>query len=142
LVRSVARHAGTAIFLSSLVWVEFSHVVVRERFRTRLFAERARQFDLAHWDQPEVRELYLESLLSDLEALLVQFGWTEIPLTRAVRQLATRNIVRYNLGPHDAVHLASATEAGITNFASLDRGYRRVEGLHLWNDRIHSPSTG
>jgi predicted nucleic acid-binding protein len=42
----------------------------------------------------------------------------------------------YNLGAQNAVHLAGARIAGVHDFASFDRMFRRVDGLNLWNDRI------
>jgi predicted nucleic acid-binding protein len=45
-------------------------------------------------------------------------------------------IKRYNLGAHDAAHLASARLNGIGNLVSFDRGWRRVEELDLWNNVI------
>ncbi len=46
-------------------------------------------------------------------------------------------MMRWNLQATDALHLACAEEAGVMDFASFDRGFRRVDQLILWNDRIY-----
>jgi predicted nucleic acid-binding protein len=43
----------------------------------------------------------------------------------------------YNLRAQDAVRLARADVAGVRDFASFDRRFRRVDGLILWNDQIY-----
>jgi predicted nucleic acid-binding protein len=70
-------------------------------------------------------------------ALLGQCDWAEIPLTPSIRAEAIRLIAAHNLNAHDDVHLATARDVGVAHFASPDRGLRRIDGLHLWNDRMH-----
>jgi predicted nucleic acid-binding protein len=100
-------------------------------------ADLRRRFRLDHWQEPAVRRAWTAHLLGNFEILLSQCDWAEIALTPAIRAAAIDLIAEYNLNTHDAVHLASAREAGVVNLASLDRGYRRVDGLHLWNDRVY-----
>lgn len=83
-----------------------------------------------------MRQRYLQWVTRALEDFLAQFPLVEIPLGTEVRLLAAQHLAQYNLGAHDAVHLASAQHAGVFDLASLDRGYRRVNGLFLWNNRI------
>ena len=59
-------------------------------------------------------------------------------LTPEIRRRAIDYIAQYNLSGQDAIHLASALNAGVTDLASFDGGFRRVEGVHLWNDLIHA----
>ncbi len=77
-------------------------------------------------------------MLSSFDDALAQFAWNEVTLTPEVRLRAVEHIVDYSMQPNDAVHLASAFAAGCTNFASFDEGFRRVDGLILWNDLIHA----
>ena len=69
-----------------------------------------------------MRQTYLQAVVNDLEELLAQFEWDEIFLTTETRVLATQFIAEFNLGSHDAIHLATATLAGVLDFASLDEG--------------------
>jgi predicted nucleic acid-binding protein len=48
------------------------------------------------------------------------------------------DVARSNVGSQDAAHLASAAEVEVRDFASPDEAYRRVDGLILWNDLIHT----
>ena len=85
-----------------------------------------------------VRRTYLQTLLTAFEDLLAPFDWEEVHLTPEVRIMAMQYVSQYNVGSQDAIHLASANWAGVTDFASLDQRLRRVDGLHLWNDLIHA----
>jgi predicted nucleic acid-binding protein len=128
--------AGTEIYVSSLAWMEFAYVIARQDFRSRLPSEVAQQFQLERWQRQRVRRAYLDAQLSLFQQFLDQFTWVEVPLTSDVRTTALDIVKELNLDPHDAVHLASATLNGVLDLASLDRAYRRVDGLSLWNDRI------
>jgi predicted nucleic acid-binding protein len=132
----LAREGRTTLHVSSLSWMEFAHVVTRDGFRNRLDPTIYRRYQLQHWRQARVRPYYLRDLLNDLEELLNQFNWFEIPLTPAVRVLASAYMADFALGSQDAVHLASAAAEGMPDFASLDSVYRRVDGLSLWNDLV------
>ncbi len=72
-----------------------------------------------------------------LEDFLANFEWAEVALTPTIRSAALTFMAQHNLGAQDSVHLASAGLEHVADFASFDRGYRRVNGLHLWNDTIH-----
>jgi predicted nucleic acid-binding protein len=91
------------------------------------------------WQEPLVRQAYVQAFVNGLNALLAQFSWVEIDLIPQIRTTALQLVAQYNLGGQDAVHLASATWAGVLDVASFDEGFRRVDGLSLWNDRIYTP---
>jgi predicted nucleic acid-binding protein len=118
--------------------VEFIHVVSRERFRRNLSDDLQRQLRVRRWNEPLVRQAYIRSFVRRLEAVLTQFTWIEIDLTPEIRRRAFDYIAQYNLSGQDAIHLARALNAGVTDLASFDGGFRRVEGVHLWNDLIHA----
>ena len=71
-----------------------------------------------------------------LGKFLAQFRITEIRLNQRVVSLAIELVGRFDLQSYDAVHVASALHAGCTAIASLDKHFRRVEGIHLWNNRL------
>jgi predicted nucleic acid-binding protein len=127
----------TTLFVSPLSWLELAHVITRPSFRDDLADDLQRQYRVGRWHQPQIRQAYLDGLLADFDALLDQFTWVEVPLSPVVRRLAIRFMAEYGLGSQDAIHLASAAQAGVTDIASFDAVYRRVDALNLWNDRIH-----
>jgi len=71
-----------------------------------------------------------------LDQFLAQFPRTEIRLGRRVVSMAIELVGRFDLQSYDAVHLASAFHAGCTDIASLDKDFRRVDGIRLWNNRL------
>lgn len=111
-------------------------------FRERLQPEARARLRLAQWQQALVRQTYLRHMVGFLDQLLSQFAWAEVPLTRAVRQQAVEFMGQYALRGNDALHLAAMTHADILDLASLDEKFRRVDGLWLWNDRVHAPPRG
>jgi predicted nucleic acid-binding protein len=131
------QYGLTVLYVSCLSPVEFAHVIRRKDFRDRLPDDLRAQFRLTEWEQPLIRQHYLQTFSAAFESLLDQFQWYEISITPEVRRLAVQYIEQYNLGAQDAIHLASAVSAGVFDFASLDQSYRRIPGLHLWNDRLH-----
>jgi predicted nucleic acid-binding protein len=135
---SIERADNVRLLLSSLTWLEYMNAVMRERFRANLPGEMQQRFRLERWQEARVRQAYLEFLLERLTRLLSLFAWSEVPLTPAVRASAVDYVGRFNLRPNDAAHVAIARAVGVTDFASFDEVFRRVDGLHLWNDHIHS----
>jgi predicted nucleic acid-binding protein len=136
-VERVQQLGVTTLYLSSLAWLEYAHVIMRPDFRSQLAAELQRQFDFDRWEQDAaVRQRYFGHSIQVLNDFLDQFGWVEVSLTDQVRAAALQMMGQYNVGAHDAVHLASAQFAGVADLASFDRGYRRVDGVFLWNDRV------
>jgi predicted nucleic acid-binding protein len=133
----IASTARTMLCISSLSWLEFIHTITRERFREIVSDEVRQQFRLDRWEEPAVRRAYIAHLTSSFEVLLSQCDWAEVSLTPEIRADAVDVIATYNLNTHDAVHLATMRDVGVVSLASLDRGFRRVDGLHLWNDQIY-----
>lgn len=132
------REGGTVVVLSSLSWMEFANVVMRDRFRLNLPPDVQQQFRFDRWQESAVREAYLQFFLRSLENLLDQADYEEIALTSEIRTAALTYVAGTNLRPHDAVHLASASLGGDAQIVSFDESFRRIDGLHLWNDGIHA----
>ncbi|MGI8552608.1 MAG: type II toxin-antitoxin system VapC family toxin [Dehalococcoidia bacterium] len=141
-LQSVLQHGLTTLYLSSLVWSEFLHTARRENFRKSLVPGTFNPDIVIRWHDPSVREEYVDSCMNALESLLQHFNWIEIPLGPEVRTSAYRLTVQYNLQPDDAIHIASALRPGVVDIASFDRAFRRVDGLYLWNDHIHTGNPG
>jgi predicted nucleic acid-binding protein len=72
---------------------------------------------------------YLKTLLSLYDRYEVRIG--SRLLDRALRLMA-----RYNLKSHDACVAAIAFHTEVTDIVSLDKDFLRIDGLHVWNNRI------
>jgi predicted nucleic acid-binding protein len=128
----VARCGITTLYLSALSWMEFAHIVCSTQFRASLPTDVQQRFRLMDWQQATVRDAFLTTWVGYLEGLLAPFPWYEIAVTDDVRVHALQLMAAFNLDAHDATHVACAQEAGVLDFVSFDRDFRRVDGLHLW----------
>jgi predicted nucleic acid-binding protein len=135
---SVVRNGLTTVYLSSLSWLEYVHAITRDNFRRLLPAELQHELQFDRWKESLVRQAYVQRLVGAFDALLTQFDVIEISLTPEIRVSAIQYAAEYNLGSQDAVHLASASHAGVLDLASLDARFRRIDGLYLWDDHIHA----
>lgn len=135
------QHGMTRLYLSTTSWAEIIHVATQTRFRQRLPATHQRQFRLDRWEEPDVRAAYLQMVIGTIEDLLAPFDWHEISVTPGIFRAAVQLLATYNLGCQDAIHLACMRHVGIADLVSFDEGFRRVDGMYLWNDLIHLPRT-
>lgn len=71
-----------------------------------------------------------------LASFLQMFDRYEVRLSARLQDLARRFMAEYGLKPMDACLVASAVRAGVSDIASLDRDFRPVDDIHLWNDHI------
>lgn len=108
----LAAEGRTTLYVSSLTWLELANAVTREGFRGALPSIVQQQYRLSNWQDASVRRTYIEAMLSNLDTLLAQFDWVEIPLAPGVRILATTLMADFGLRSQDAIHLASATQVG------------------------------
>lgn len=127
----------TAIYLSSISWIEFVHVVLSEDFRNGLPSDTRQLYQLSDWGSGLVRRNYLVAFVERMKELLAHFDVYEIELTSAIQELAVTYSADHKLDSQDAVHLASMTMAHVLDLASFDSDFRDIDGLHLWNDNIH-----
>lgn len=138
LLERVVAQGSTTIFVSSISWMEFAHVVTRQRFRDALPTETQRTFQLGRWQAQPVRERYLQHHSRALEVLFSHFELEEVAVTPEVRAGAMTYMAAYDLDGQDAIHLARARLVGVRDVASFDRKFRRVDWLYLWNDLIYA----
>ena len=135
------EHGLTRIYQSSLVWIELAYYFTKGRVVENLPEQMRNEFNLHRWQDASVRATFLQEMAANYYRLLAHYEWEEISLTPQIRAQATDLMAHYSLKPHDAVHLASAYAVGVLDLASFDEGYRRVDGLYLWNDHIHDLSS-
>jgi len=126
----------TTIALSTFTRLEFAHSVTQAKFRNLLEPAEQQRLDLAHWDRRSVRENYLREFLLAVDDLLGPLDVNEIALVPSIQAQAINYMAQYNLQGQDALYLATALSVGIRDIASFDQIFRRIDGLHLWNNRI------
>lgn len=136
-MQRLQRWAGLTLVVSSLLWTEFAQALAKEHFRLRLTSVAAIDAAPIYWGSASARTRYLQRHLGALELTLNQFDWIEVPLDRAIRRAAVDLMARYALKSQDAVHATTVFAAGARDLVSFDAAYRRVDGLALWNDRVH-----
>ncbi len=66
------------------------------------------------------------------------FDRYEVRLSARLQDRALGFMGRFNLKPMDACLVACAFQSDVPHIASLDRDFRRVDDVHLWNDHIPS----
>jgi predicted nucleic acid-binding protein len=137
----MAAGGGMRVIISSLTWIEFLNVITRPMFRDALPSDLRQRLRLGRWHDAMVRQTYVRAMLARFEGLLAQFDYAEIPMTISIRNAAIQLAIAHNLRAQDAVHLASAQHSGVSHLASFDEAFRRVDGIHLWNDLIHGTRT-
>lgn len=71
-----------------------------------------------------------------LSFFLSRFNRFDVRLSARLQDRARRLMARYNLKSLDACVVAAAFQTNVTSIASLDRRFRRVDDIHLWNDHI------
>jgi predicted nucleic acid-binding protein len=131
LVNTVASGI-TTLYVSTLSWIEFTHVICLPDFRSHLLPDFQQHFRLHDWTELVVRDAYVNYWLEELQSLLNYFDWHEIDVTDDVRVHALQLLVTFRLKGLDATHIACAQALGITDIASFDSDFRRVDGLYLW----------
>lgn len=67
-----------------------------------------------------------------LQTFLSAFNRREVRVTKNLIKSATAHVVEFNLGSHDAIAIA-ISRAGVPDVAALDRGFKKVNGIELWD---------
>jgi predicted nucleic acid-binding protein len=68
-----------------------------------------------------------------LDVFLNGFECREAVITRDLMAAASEIVAQFNLNAHDAVVAALARDLRISHIASLDRDFRRIDGIDLWD---------
>jgi predicted nucleic acid-binding protein len=130
-----AARANTRAVINSLTWLEFVQAVSRAEFIADLPPDLRDRANLQFWESRiDVREAWIAEALDNLQALLNQFtDRQEVPINEGVRARAIDLKIQFDVDMADAVNVACAMAADTNNIVSFNEGYRRVDGLHLWN---------
>lgn len=129
---AVAEQGGHAAF-SQILWIEFTQALTNAARGTELSPQLRRRFRLARWStNPEVRARWLENGLHELEVFLQAFAEVvEVPLRRSIWIASVDVVAQTQLRSHDAIHVATAREAGVADFVTVDAHFRRITDLRV-----------
>ncbi|MGH7813025.1 MAG: type II toxin-antitoxin system VapC family toxin [Candidatus Binataceae bacterium] len=72
-----------------------------------------------------------------LEEFLAGFNKRRANISRSLLRKASVMAARYDLQSHDALVVALARDIGVSDLAAIDRGFRVVDGLELWDGLLN-----
>ena len=67
-----------------------------------------------------------------LQTFLSAFNRREVRVTKDLMKSASGLVAEFNLGSHDAIVIA-ISRARVGDVAALDRGFKSVDGIELWD---------
>lgn len=120
---------GTVAAASELVHDEYAFHVLK----ATLVAEGKKRG--MHWlDVKRTQPAIMTAVISSLETKMTQLDdfTISLPLTSTVRVRALQLMRDFALLPTDAYHIATALDAGVTCFATLDRDFLAVDGITVY----------
>lgn len=126
------------IYFSQILRLELSQTLFRLPKSGILDASVQRQWHLGGFDaRASVRRAWMDQGVKQFEAFIAQFvEVVEHPLTLSIWQRSIDVMVSHRLRAHDAIHVATAAEIGLRDFATLDRDHfdrlERDRILTLW----------
>lgn len=131
--------ARARIYFSQVVRLDYAHALRRLATKPdKLPAIIRTQFRLDRWgSNPLVRQLWFAAGLRQLNAFLAIFGgYVEVPLTTEMWEKSLEFMAVESLDARDAMHLAVARTIGISDFATTDGDFRRIQHprIHLIRD--------
>ena len=120
------RLANVTLIYSSLIFLEAPQCW-RHLYKTGALVPSQRGADLAS----DRANAFTEANTA-LQTFLSAFNRREVRVTKTLMQRATAHVAEFNLGSHDAIAIA-ISRAGIPDVAALDRDFRKVYGIELWD---------
>ena len=139
------QSAGSGLVYSNLLRLEFWQAWRRATARRGLPSYSISEPDWQPPASPSRTDVYQigDRFLRDF---LRNYNVWEISIGSRLLDGALQLMGRYNLKSHDACVAALAFQSGFTDIVSLDRDFRRLDGVRLWNNGIpgrraeHRPS--
>ena len=127
--------SGTAIVCSPVLRLEVLHGWQKAINAGGITVELLQQRPLVP-DPVHIRGLLLQFGEDALSSFLASFKQYEVRLSAPLFAETREIMARYGLKPMDACFLAAAVRIGVTDIVSLDSDFRKVDGIHLWNDHV------
>lgn len=131
----------TTVAISALSRYEVAHVASllgNPAGRRTLPDSVVQEYELMNWSADEsVRDRWMSTIGMSLESLLGNFNeFAEIPILPHLWHTAIQVMIEHDLQSYDALHVATARSVDVTDFATTDRQYARIDGLavHLTRD--------
>jgi predicted nucleic acid-binding protein len=126
--------AESRVYFSQILWLEAAQAM--RKFATRpdaLPAVTRADYHLDAWDGDFlVRQRWMSSAMRQLESFLDQFAEVfEIPFRPRIWRQSVDIMAFERLHAHDAVHLATARDTGVTSFATADHHFRHITQPHI-----------
>lgn len=122
------------VYFSHLVRIEFAQALRNLVTRRQLPAQIRHRFQLDLWETNVlIRQRWFTEGTRRFDAFLEQFGeWFEIDSQHRIWQRGLEIMAVHQLRAVDAIHVATAQEIGVLDFATADDHFRRVPDLRLW----------
>jgi len=124
------------VFFSQIARYELAHLawcLASPADRRQLPTDIIQSYGLDYWESNMlVRQRWLNTVNQDFETLLSMFQEVyEIPIRERYWANALNIMSYYNLRSYDALHLATARDLRIRDFATCDRQFESVDNLDL-----------
>lgn len=120
------RAANAILIYSSLIFLEAPQCWKR-LYNTGALVPFRRGADLAS----DKASAFTEANTA-LQTFLSAFNRKEVRVTKNLIKSATDHVVEFNLSSHDAIAIA-ISRTGVPDVAALDRGFKKVDGIELWD---------
>ncbi|MBA3415215.1 MAG: type II toxin-antitoxin system VapC family toxin [Chloroflexia bacterium] len=121
--------AASRVLFSQVLRLELSQAILKVATRRQgLSLDIRNEFRLDEWGASSaVRERWLRSNIRRSDAPISRFAaWQEIPIGTDTWQTSLDVMIAYGLQSHDAVHVATARQLGLTHLATADDHFKRV----------------
>lgn len=121
------------VYFSQITYLEISEAVRKLATKQQVPEEPRQRYQLNRWGmEAQVRQRRMEFGLRQFELLRGRFAEVyEMPFRETLWRQSINLMVDYRLRGHDAVHVATALDAGIQILATNDSDFRRVNMLDV-----------
>ena len=126
-VRGEAAIRGALLIVSSLLYIE------APQCWRRLYKRRVISPNEVGGNVAADRVAAFRKADAALDTFLSGFECREATITKGLMQAASDMVARFDLNAHDALVAALARDLAISHIASLDRDFRRIDGIELWD---------
>lgn len=121
---------GTRVYFSQLLRVEYAQTILKlgQKRRHQLPVELRKQYGLDQWaSNAMVRQQWMALGVLQLETFLATFTEVfELPFRQQIWERSVSIMAFDQLDSHDAIHVATALEYGLRDFATTDADFQEL----------------